>query len=418
MTSTFHHHTLSNGLTILAEPNAAAHSFAAGLFVKAGSRDEPARLNGISHFLEHMLFKGSERLDSQAMNRVFDELGARYNAFTTQEMTAYYGQVVPQFADRLLAHLRELFDPAIRVGDFEMEKKVILEEIAMYNDEPGQRVYERVMEQHFAAHPLGLSVIGTPDVIAPMRRDEMAAYFAEHYGPANAVLAVAGKFDVDWLIRRVDETFGSWRGTRTERAYATPSVTGRRLDLTDAKLSRAYVMAMMPGPSAQDDDRFAARVLADIVGDSEGSRFYWALVDNALCEDADFGFYPHDRTGSFYISIQTSKDRVDEALAIARRELDRVRRDLSDDEVERAVSKLESSLTLGSESSIGRMRAIGSEWLYTGQYRSVADDMATLEKIDRAAVLAMLERWSFDPMTIATLAPEADDASTAGKDEA
>lgn len=408
MTSTFHHRTLPNGLTILAEPNAAAHSFAAGLFVRAGSRDEPARLNGVSHFLEHMLFKGSERTDAITMNRVFDEMGARYNAFTTQEMTAYYGQVVPRFADKLLGQLRELFEPAIRVDDFDMEKKVILEEIAMYNDEPGQRVYERAMEQHFGGHPLGMSVIGTPDVIAPMRRDDMYAYFAERYGPRNVVLAAAGRFDVDWLSERAASLFGGWQGPEVRREYADPVVTGRRVDLTDAKLSRAYVMALTPGPTAQDEERFAARVLADVVGDAEGSRLYWALVDNAICEEADFGFYPHDRAGSFYLSLQTDGEHVDKALEIARGELARVRTDLTDDEVTRARNKLASSLTLGAESPAGRMRAVGSEWLYTGEYRSVEDDMTTLAKIDRAAVLAMLERYTFDPMTIVSLAPEGD----------
>lgn len=407
MTSTFQHRTLYNGLTLLTEPNAAAHSFAAGLFVRAGSRDEPARLNGVSHFLEHMLFKGSERHDAIEMNRIFDEMGARYNAFTTQEMTAYYGQVVPQFADRLLGHLRELFAPSIRPGDFDMEKKVILEEIAMYNDEPGQRVYERAMEQHFEGHSLGLSVIGTRDVIAPMRRDDMAAYFAEKYNPRNVVLAAAGRFEFDWLVDRARSLFGNWAGPTVAREYADPTPAGRRVDLTDAKLNRAYVMALMPGPTAQDETRFAARVLADVLGESEGSRLYWALVDNALCEDADFGFYPHDRAGSFYLSLQCDGDRVDEALDIARTEMARVRVDLTDDEVTRARNKLASSLTLGGESPAGRMRAIGSEWLYTGAYRSVEDDLATLARIDRPAVLAMLDRYAFDPMTIVTLSPEA-----------
>lgn len=403
----FRHQTLANGLTVLAEPNPSAHSFAAGLFVRTGSRDEPSGLNGVSHFLEHMLFKGAADTDAQAMNRIFDELGARYNAFTTQEMTAYYGQVIPQFSGRLLEHLRELFRPALRVEDFETEKQVILEEIAMYNDEPGQRVYERVMEQHFGDHPLGRSVIGTADVIAPMRRDDMAAYFERHYSPANLVLVASGAVDPAWLFERAEALFGGWRGEHVERSYAEPAASGRRVDLADAKLNRAYLMALVPGPSAQDEDRFAARVLADLVGDSEGSRLYWALVDNAICEDADFGFYPHDRAGSFYLSLQTDRERLDEALEIARETIARVREDLSEDEVLRARNKLASGITIGGESPGGRMRAIGSEWLYTGTYRSVADDLASLKSIDRSRVLEMLERYTFEPMTVVTLAPEA-----------
>lgn len=401
----FHHHQLPNGLTILAEESPAAHSFAAGLFVFTGSRDESPTLNGVSHFLEHMMFKGSARLDWQAMNRVFDEMGARYNAFTTQEMTAYYGGVLPQFSDKLLGHLRELFEPAIRQEDFDTEKKVILEEIAMYEDEPSQRVYEKLMEAHFNPHPLGMSIIGTPPVITAMTHTQMAEYFREHYVPPNMVLAVAGRFDFAEVCARAQELMGHWTGEKSKRAYLDVLPTGRRVELTDEKLSRAYVMAMTPGPSSQDEDRFAARVLADILGDAEGSRLYWALVDNAICEDADFGSYPHDRCGSFYLSLQTNADRVEEALGIATRELARVREDLSDDEVVRARNKLASSITLGSESPMGRMRTIGSNWLYTGEYRSVADDMRTLEGIDRASVLALLDKYRFDPMTIVSLSP-------------
>lgn len=397
---------LPNGLTVLGEHNAAAHSFAAGIFVNIGSRDEPASLNGVSHFLEHMMFKGSARLNWKDMNRVFDEMGARYNAFTTQEMTAYYGCVLPKFGDRLLEHLRELFEPAIRVEDFDTEKNVILEEIAMYNDEPGQRVYERVMAEHFEPHPLAMSVIGTPPVIKTMTRDQMADYFRANYTPGNMILSVAGQFDFDAVVARAQKLYGHWQGAAPTRRYPTVTPTGRSLKLEDAKLNRAYVMGLTPGPSAQDEDRFVAKVLADVLGEAEGSRLYWALVDNALCDDADFGFYPHDRSGSFYLSLTTEPDRVAEVVAIARAEMERVRQDLTEDEVLRAKNKLASSVTIGAEAPLARMRAIATDWLYTGTYRSVEDDMRTLERIDRQAAVRLLEKYAFDPMTLVTLSPQ------------
>src|ERR1700749_2542635 len=188
MPLTFHHKQLPNGLDIVAEVNPDSHSFAAGLFVKTGSRDEDPKLNGVSHFLEHMMFKGSDKYTWEDVNRIFDEIGARYNAFTSQEMTAYYANVIPEFTEKAIEHLSHLLRPAIRNSDFDTEKKVILEEIAMYLDDPGHRLYERLMELHFGNHPLSQSVLGSADSITALKRDEMANYFSQRYGPGNMVL--------------------------------------------------------------------------------------------------------------------------------------------------------------------------------------------------------------------------------------
>src|SRR6202050_4489523 len=132
MSLTFHYKQLANGLDVVAELNPDAHSVALGLFVKTGSRDESFEVNGVSHFLEHMMFKGSSKYTWQDVNRIFDEIGAKYNAFTSQEMTAYYANVLPEFTERAIEHLSHLLRPAIRVEDFDTEKKVILEASAMY----------------------------------------------------------------------------------------------------------------------------------------------------------------------------------------------------------------------------------------------------------------------------------------------
>src|SRR5438477_3105553 len=191
----FHHRQLANGLDIIAEGNPDSHSFAGGLFVKTGARDETPATHGVSHFLEHMMFKGSTKYTWEDVNRIFDEIGAKYNAFTTQEMTAYYANVLPEFTERAMEHLSHLLRPAIRVEDFTTEKKVILEEIAMYRDDPGHRLYERLMEEHFGRHPLSMSILGSPESIEALQRDQMAEYFQRRYGPGNMVLSVTGKFE-------------------------------------------------------------------------------------------------------------------------------------------------------------------------------------------------------------------------------
>ena len=402
----FHYKQLPNGLDIVAEENPDSHSFAAGLFVKTGARDEDMNINGVSHFLEHMMFKGSDKYTWEDVNRIFDEIGARYNAFTSQEMTAYYANVIPEFTEQAIEHLAHLLRPAIRVEDFTTEKKVILEEIAMYLDDPGHRLYEKLMDVHFGNHPLSLSVLGSAESIQKLERDAMANYFKSRYGPGNMVLSVTGQLKFDEVIRLAEKYMGSWPHVEAPRSYTQPLYKPQRTSLTDAKLNRTYTMGMTPGPSAQDDHRFAARVLSDVVGDSDGSRFYWALVDNAIAEEADFGFYPHDNCGSFYLSLVTEPARTQKALDIALKELEKAKGDLNSDEVERAKNKIASSLVLSGEVPLGRMRSIGSQWIYNKQYRSLEQDMETLRAIDAASLKKLMDDYPFDPMTIVTLGPK------------
>jgi predicted Zn-dependent peptidase len=405
MPLTFHHKQLPNGLDVIAEVNPDSHSTALGLFVKTGSRDETMEVNGVSHVLEHMMFKGSDKYTWEDVNRIFDEMGARYNAFTSQEMTAYYANVLPEFTEKAVEHLAHLLRPALRESDFETEKKVILEEIAMYLDDPGHRLYEKLMDVHFGNHPLSMSILGSPESIQKLKRDQMERYFRGRYGPRNMVLSATGKLDFDEIVRLAEKYCGSWAPVDAPREQPPPMYKPQRIDLTDPKLNRQYTMGMTPGPSAQDERRFAARVLADVIGDSEGSRFYWALVDNAIAEDADFGFYPHDGCGSFYVALTTDPDRTDQALSIALSELDRVKKDLTDDEVERARNKIASSLVLSGEVPLGRMRSIGGQWIYNKEYRSLEQDMATLMTVDVPALRQLMDAYPFDPLTHLTLGP-------------
>jgi len=407
MPLTFHQHQLPNGLDIVAERNPDAHSVALGLFVKTGSRDESADYNGVSHFLEHMMFKGSSKYTWEDVNRIFDEMGARYNAFTSQEMTAYYANVLPEFTEKAAEHLSHLLRPAIRLNDFTTEKKVILEEIAMYLDDPGHRLYEKLMEVHFGNHPLSMSILGSSDSIRKLQRDTMADYFASRYGPGNMVFAATGKFEFDQIVRLAEKYCGDWPHVDAPRNQPEPIYKPQRLALTDPKLNRQYTMGMTPGPSAQDERRFAARVLADVIGDSDGSRFYWALVDNAIAEEADFGFYPHDACGSFYLALTTAPERADQALNIALEELKKVRTELKDDEIERAKNKIASGLVLQGEVPLGRMRTIASQWIYNKEYRSLELDMATLRSVTRDTIQLLFRDFPFDPMTIVSLGPGA-----------
>jgi len=267
------------------------------------------------------------------------------------------------------------------------------------------RLSERLNEAYFGNHPLAMSILGSPESIQRLQRDEMANYFQTHYGPGNMVLAAAGKLEFEEIVRLAERYCGAWPRAGTPRNQPMPLHKAQRIGLADAKLNRQYIMGMTPGPSAQDDRRFAAHILADVIGDSDGSRFYWALVDNAIAEHADFGFDPFDGCGSFGIALVTDPERSTEALNIALSELEKAKTDIRPDEVERAKNKIASSLVLQGENPLGRMRSIGGQWIYNKQYRPLELDMATLMAVTPDSLTQLMREFPFDPMTIVSLGP-------------
>ncbi len=320
-------------------------------------------------------------------------------------MTGYHAAVLPEFTGDIMEHLGHLFRPALREDDFITEKKVILEEIAMYADDPGHRVFEEVMAMHFEGHALEMSILGPAETITAMSRDEMKGYLEEHYGPRNTVLSVAGKFEFDEIVKLAEKHYGTWRPVGFERDLTPATSRGGLRHMIDPKLTRRYLMALSAGPSAQDDDRYAARVLADLLGDGDGSRLYWELVDPAICEDAELSPYPHDHAGSFALSLTCDPDRTDEATDKALAVLRNVAGDLKDDEIERAKNKIAGGAVLHGESTNSRMRAIGGGWVYDGHYRPLQEELDSILAVTRQDVLALLEKYPFDPMTLVTLGP-------------
>ena len=213
----FHRHELPNGLEIIAEVNPRAYSTALGFFVRAGSRDESDEVSGVSHFLEHMAFKGNDRFTPDDVNRVFDELGAQYNAATSEEMTLYYAAILPEYLPKTFELLANLLTPALRTEDFETEKQVILEEIGMYDDMPAFAILEKAMESHFAGHPLRQSVLGSVGTVSALTVDQMRSYFRDRYRAGNILLAAAGNIDWPQLVALSEQYCSGWAAGQPER---------------------------------------------------------------------------------------------------------------------------------------------------------------------------------------------------------
>ena len=211
MSFEFKHAVLENGLTVIAECSPLAHTAAVGFFVRTGARDEPRELMGVSHYLEHMVFKGTARRSADQVNRDFDRIGANHNAFTTAELTAFHAHVLPEHLDDATGILADILRPSLRQADFDEEKGVILEEIAMYDDNPFWRLWEHASERFFGAHPMGHRVLGTRETIKALTRDQMQAYFDDRYGASSTVVCAAGAVDFDALVATLRRECGSWK---------------------------------------------------------------------------------------------------------------------------------------------------------------------------------------------------------------
>lgn len=405
MSIAFCHEQLANGLTVIAETNDDAHTASVGFFVRAGSRDEETALMGVSHFLEHMMFKGTTHRSAEDVNREFDEIGANYNAFTSHENTVYWAQVLPEYLPRAVDLIGHMLRPALRDKDFNMEKNVILEEIGMYEDRPQWRLQDTLIETHFASHPLGFRVLGTAQSIKALGVEQMRNYFGHHYSPDNVIVAAAGQLEFDKFVRGVDSIAGQWQPTGASRIYDEPVIAGHDQSMTDAKLNRHYVVMMCPAPSAQDDRRYAAGVLVDVLGDVDGSRLYWALIDPGLADEADMSHYAQDRVGSYMVFASCDPDRASEVEAILLKTLDDYVASIDADELERTKNKIATQVTLSGESPAGRMRSLGSQWTYLGQYFPLSEEIERVMDVTVEDVRNLARDMPFRPRTIVRLGP-------------
>jgi predicted Zn-dependent peptidase len=402
----FDHARLPNGLTVIGENNPAAQSVAAGYFVNAGSRDEHEGVSGVSHFLEHMMFKGTDRRSAEDINREFDEMGARSNAYTSEEHTVYYGAVLPEHRERLLDLLTDMMRPALRPQDFDLEKRVILEEIAMYQDRPNMRVFELGAPKFFGRHPLGHTVLGTPDTIGPLSREQMLDYFRSRYAPNNIVLTIAGAYDWDSVLAQAQAATESWLPQPVERKFPRLDPAAGSHSATDEKLKRVHLAFWAAGPSAQSELRYAAALLANCLGDGTGSRLYWALVDRGVADAAQLWHDAADKAGAFMGYASTGPERADEVLSTVQEVLATAHTEPpSAEEWDRARHKTATSLTLHGETPFGRLMSLGSAFLYNGNYQSQDELLRRIMEATRDQAVAILEERTLERLFVQSLGP-------------
>jgi len=402
----FKYHTLDNGLTIIGEINNRAQSCAIGFFVRTGSRDETPQISGVSHFLEHMLFKGTEKLSPFDVNELFDRTGAKFNAFTSEENTVYYAAILPEYLGQITSLWSQLMRPALRDEDFNMEKQVIKEEIAMYKDLPHYYVMDKARSLHFGSHPCGNSVLGTNETITALSAGQMREYFSNRYAPNNMVVACTGNIDFDSVIDQVQSFCGAWPSQDVRRNLEYTRGTNRKERSEKPNLVREHICLVSPAISAQDQRRYGASLAAMVIGDDTGSRYFWQLVDNAVTETASMQFEAMDGVGAFYSYIRCSPENVEKVDTI----LDDIYRTLpgsiTEDELTKAKNKLLSGITLRNELPMGRLTEVGFNWVYLKQFRSIQQEIDAVKSVTLGQINDLLAEFNPGTYSRAALGPQ------------
>ena len=383
----FDTHVTANGLTLIGEYHEHAVSTSLMYVVNAGSRDETPELAGVSHFLEHMAFKGNEQYTADDLNRLFDEVGANYNAFTRVDATAYYGSVVHSRAEEFLTLLSQLLRPSLREDDFTVEKNVILEEIAMYQDRPEMHLYDQSRERFWNGHGLGNSILGTASSVAGLTSEQMRTYFHSRYSTKNMLFVATGKYNWDALVRQVTELTKDFASGPIQRAFAPATVQSGVFHETQERLKRTHMIMWYPAPKRPSAPNYTLPLLVSLIGGSSNSRLYWELEATGLAEEASLYADQTTDNGMLYGFLQSAPEDAHQVIDTYRQVLHTVQTEgLTKKEWEQARRKYAAATTMAAETPRGRLRALAFSYLAWQRYLSLDEqlDLVMSASLDEA----------------------------------
>jgi predicted Zn-dependent peptidase len=395
MTAGVSRSALDGGLRVVTEPLPELRSVAVGFWVGTGSRDEPEQLAGASHFLEHLLFKGTDRRSASEIAEDVESVGGDMNAFTTHECTAFVMRMPHDQLERALDILSDIvWTPALDPDEVEQERQVILEEIRMRDDTPEDLVHDLFSVALFPDHPLGREVLGGHTSIRSMPRDAIAGFHGVHYRPNNVVVAAAGDLEhgrvVDLVAAALPESADSPAPDGSE-PFAPP----RSVAVLERDTEQTHLVVGSRGLPRDDPDRYAMNVLNQALGGGMSSRLFQEVREKRGLAYSVYSYaMGHRETGAFAIYAGTAPERIGEVLAVVTGELDRLVDDggLPRAEIESAKGHLKGSLALALETSSSRMHRIGRNELLLGDVPSLDEVTAEIEAVDADDVARVVER--------------------------
>ncbi len=400
--------TLDSGVRVVTERVPSVRSVALGFWVGTGSAAEEESQAGISHLLEHMLFRGTERLRSEEIDQIFDAMGAEINAGTDRETTTLYTRVLDRHLERAFEVMSDMLWRS-RLQDLEAEREVVLEEIAMYEDDPQEQVFDLLGEAVFGEHPLGRAVIGRAEVVRAVDSEQLKAFHAERYVPGNVVIGAAGSIDHDRLVELAIAAGSERTGQRAPHLTPGEPDFERRVRFFAKDTEQYHVCLGGPGLARDDERRFALRVLEGVLGGTSSSRLFQEVRERRGLAYSVFCFsslYAH--TGEVGLYVGTRPENLAEALRTIADELERFVSDpASAQELDRSRENLKGRMVLSLESTSARMSRLGISVLNGMPILSVDEVVERIDAVDRAA-LEQLAGELLQPgrLSIACVGPE------------
>jgi predicted Zn-dependent peptidase len=405
----FRRQVLDNGVRVVSERLPSVRSVSIGIWVDVGSRDERRGEEGLSHFIEHMVFKGTRRRSAEAISREIDALGGELNAFTSRECTTFYAKVLDEHVGPGIDLLADLFhhsrfDPK----ELTKEKQVVLDEIRMVEDDPEEFLHDLHTKNAFRAHPLGRPILGEAATIEALRRDQLVAYRSHHYRPSQVVVSVAGNFQFGPLLERLASAFGGRWGTGPAAGGRRPPTIRPGLHLRPKRLEQVHLCIGLKGVSQADPDRYAAYALNVILGGGVSSRLFQEVREKrGLAYSIYSSLQCFTDSGLMTVYAGARPAAAPRVLRLIQGELRRLRaRPVGRAELARARSQMKGNLMLGLESTSSRMSKAAKDEIYLGRHIPLAEVMKAIDRVS-ADQIWRLSRNLFDDryLTVTALGP-------------
>lgn len=403
----YHTGRLSNGMRIVVEEIPSVRSVSLGMWVGTGSRYESEWTNGMSHFIEHMMFKGTEKLTGRQIAELFDGIGGQVNAFTSKEYTCYYAKVLDEHFELALAALADmLLNSKFAQEELAKERKVIVEEIKMYEDTPEDQVHDLLAAAMYPDHTLGFTILGPEKNLLAFSRDDMITYYGAHYTPDNLVLAVAGNVAPDEVHKAAERFFAGWNGQRTAILQTPPVFRANKL-VREKATEQAHICLATEGFAFDDPSVYDLILLNNIAGGSTSSRLFQEIREERGMAYSVYSFYSSYRDGGMFgVYAGTSPEQAQEVVNLIGKVLsDLAAKGVTPEELRKAKEQVKGSLMLSLESTSSRMSRLGKNELLLGRQIPLDETIRRINGVTPDSIHAVAKRVCAGPMALSAIGP-------------